>query len=51
LVYPAAQYKRKLFSGYGQVIVQSTGQPGTIVLKATSPGLKQSAIEIKTVDK
>jgi beta-galactosidase len=46
LVYPAASYKRKLFSGYAQVIVQSTGQPGTIVLRATSPGLKQSAIEI-----
>lgn len=51
LVYPAAQYKRKLFSGYAQVIVQSTGLPGTIVLKATSPGLKQSAIEITAADK
>lgn len=51
LVYPAAQYKRKLFSGYAQVIVQSTGQPGTIVLQATSPGLKQSAIEITAADK
>lgn len=50
LVYPAAQYKRKLFSGYAQVIVQSTGQPGIIVLKATSPGLKQSAIEITAAD-
>jgi len=51
LVYSAEQYKRKLFSGYAQVIVQSTGQPGTIVLKAISPGLKQSAIEITAADK
>ncbi len=51
LVYPAEQYKRKLFSGYAQVIVQSTGQPGTIVLKAISPGLKQSALEITAADK
>lgn len=46
LVYPAPPYKRKLFGGYAQVIVQSTGQPGTIILKATSAGLKESAIEI-----
>jgi beta-galactosidase len=46
LVYPAAPYKRKLFNGYAQVIVQSTGRPGTIILKATSPGLKESAVEI-----
>ncbi|WP_426585839.1 beta-galactosidase GalA [Mucilaginibacter sp. R-33] len=51
LVYSAEQYKRKLFSGYAQVIVQSTGQLGTIVLKAISPGLKQSAIEITAADK
>jgi beta-galactosidase len=48
LVYPAAPYKRKLFNGYAQVIIQSTGQPGTIILKATSPGLKESAVEITT---
>lgn len=46
MVYPAAPYKRKLFNGYAQVIVQSTGQPGTIILKATSPGLKESTVEI-----
>ncbi|WP_419698487.1 beta-galactosidase GalA [Mucilaginibacter sp. NFX135] len=48
LVYPAAPYKRKLFNGYAQVIVQSTGQPGTIILKAASPGLKESVVEITT---
>ncbi|AYL99392.1 beta-galactosidase GalA [Mucilaginibacter celer] len=51
LVYPPAPYKRKLFSGYAQVIVQSTGQPGTIVLKASSPGLKSSAFEITAAEK
>ncbi|OCX52992.1 beta-galactosidase [Mucilaginibacter sp. PPCGB 2223] len=51
LVYPAAPYKRKLFNGYAQVIVQSTGQPGTIVLKATSPGIKEHTIEITATDK
>lgn len=51
MVYPAASYKRKLFSGYAQVIVQSTGQPGKITLKATSPGLKESAVEITAGDK
>ncbi|MEZ2338001.1 beta-galactosidase GalA [Mucilaginibacter sp. RCC_168] len=48
LVYPPAPYKRKLFNGYAQVIVQSTGQPGTIILKAGSPGLKESVVEIST---
>ena len=51
LVYPALPYKRKLFNGYAQVIVQSTGQPGTIVLKATSPGLKEHTIEITAVNR
>ncbi|WP_183580620.1 beta-galactosidase GalA [Mucilaginibacter sp. X5P1] len=51
LVYPALPYKRKLFNGYAQVIIQSTGQPGTVVLKATSPGLKEHAIEITAVNR
>jgi beta-galactosidase len=33
---PAGQWKRKLFNGLAQVIVQSTGEPGDIVLKAVS---------------
>jgi beta-galactosidase len=36
IVKPAEQWKRKLFNGLAQVIVQSTGAPGEIVLKATS---------------
>ncbi|SDT03627.1 beta-galactosidase [Mucilaginibacter mallensis] len=51
LVYPALPYKRKLFNGYAQVIVQSTGQPGTIILKAASPGLKEHTIEITAANR
>jgi beta-galactosidase len=36
IVKPAAFWKRKLFNGLAQVIVQSTGEPGEIILKATS---------------
>jgi beta-galactosidase len=32
----AEQWKRKLFNGLAQLIVQSTGKPGQIVLKAMS---------------
>jgi len=52
LLYPAAPYKRKLFNGNAQVIVQSTGQSGRIILKATSPGLKATVVQITaTTDK
>lgn len=43
---PAPLYKRKLFNGLAQVIVQSTFQPGEIILKAESEGLTQSEIKI-----
>jgi beta-galactosidase len=47
IVTPAAAYKRKLFSGLAQVIVQSTGQPGEIIVTATANGLKQATIKIQ----
>jgi beta-galactosidase len=47
LVYPAANYKRKLFNGYAQVIVQTTNEPGDIVIKAESPGLKTAEVKIR----
>ncbi|BET69260.1 beta-galactosidase GalA [Opitutales bacterium ASA1] len=34
---PAPQWTRSTFNGLAQVIVQSTGEPGTITLHATSP--------------
>ncbi|MEO6150482.1 MAG: glycoside hydrolase family 2 TIM barrel-domain containing protein, partial [Mucilaginibacter sp.] len=43
---PAAQWKRKLFNGLAQVIVQPTGQPGEVTLTAASAGLKSSSIKV-----
>lgn len=40
-------YQRKLFSGLAQVIVQSTGEAGEIILTASSDGLKQAEIKIQ----
>jgi len=46
LLYPAPAWKRKLFSGLAQVIVQSTGEAGEIVLTATSQDLKRGELII-----
>jgi beta-galactosidase len=46
LTYPADKWKRKLFNGLAQVIIQSTGEPGQIVLTATSPGVKPAELKI-----
>lgn len=48
VVKPAEQWKRKLFSGLAQVIVQSTGGSGEIVLTANSAGLKPGKVKIQT---
>lgn len=45
----ADQWKRKLFSGLAQVIIQSTGEPGEIELSATSPGLKTGILKVSSV--
>jgi len=44
---PAAGWKRKLFSGLAQVIIQSTGGAGDITLKASSDGLKPATLRLK----
>lgn len=44
IVTPAENYKRKLFNGLAQVIVQTTGEVGEITLTATSKGLKPTEI-------
>lgn len=49
LIYPATDWKRKLFSGYAQVIVESTGEPGEIILSAISQGLNTGELKIKTI--
>jgi beta-galactosidase len=42
----ADQWKRKLFNGLAQIIIQSTGAPGVIELSAKSPGLKTGILKI-----
>lgn len=43
-----ANWKRKLFNGYAQVIVQATDESGKIVLIAKSKNLKVAEISVKT---
>ncbi|MBC2606149.1 beta-galactosidase GalA [Pelagicoccus albus] len=43
---PAEQYKRKAFNGLAQIIVQSTGEAGEIVLKAEGEGLEAVSLII-----
>ncbi len=45
---PSPQWKRSAFNGLAQVILQSTKQPGEIILKATAEGLQQAEIKIQT---
>jgi len=45
---PFQAKERKAFNGLALVIVQSTNEPGRIVLKATSPGLDPAEVKIKT---
>jgi beta-galactosidase len=47
LVYAAPAWRRKLFNGYAQVIVQSTGKVGPITLTAQSPGVKLNIIKLQ----
>ena len=49
IVRPAEQWKRKLFNGLAQVIVQATADEGDIVLTATSNNLKSTSLKIKSL--
>lgn len=49
IITPAAQWKRKLFNGLAQVIVQATGDEGDITLTATSENLKSTSLKIKSI--
>jgi beta-galactosidase len=42
------EWKRSVFNGLAQVIVQSTGQPGEITLTATSSGLSRGLLKLQT---
>lgn len=48
VVYPAEQWKRKVFNGLAQIIIQSTKKAGEITLSADSPGLNLAVMKIKT---
>lgn len=48
IVTAAPAYKRKLFNGLAQVIVQSTYETGEIILKATSDGLRFAEIKLRS---
>ncbi|HAO79125.1 MAG TPA: beta-galactosidase [Verrucomicrobia subdivision 3 bacterium] len=43
----SGDWKRSLFSGLAQVIIQSTQQPGEIVLKASSPGMTSTELKLQ----
>jgi beta-galactosidase len=45
---PAAPWQRRVFNGWAQVIVQSTGQAGEAGLTAKSPGLAPATIRFQT---
>ena len=46
IITPAPSWKRKLFNGLAQVIIQSTGEPGEITVTANSDGLQQQQLKI-----
>jgi beta-galactosidase len=46
---PAEPWKRKVFNGLAQVIVQSNGNPGIITLKATATSLTPSFIKLQAI--
>ena len=47
-VSPSPQWKRRLFHGLAQIIVQSTRQPGELILRATAEGLQEAVTRIQT---
>jgi beta-galactosidase len=47
LTTPAGNWKRSLFSGLAQIIVQSTGQPGEITLIAKSHGVTDGVLKLQ----
>jgi beta-galactosidase len=46
VITPADHWKRRLFSGFAQIIIQSQQVPGDITLVASSPGLIPAEIKI-----
>jgi beta-galactosidase len=48
LIFPAASWKRRLFNGWAQVIIQATGDPGEIILSAKATGIEPAKINIQS---
>ena len=48
IVRPLESWKRSLFNGLAQIIVQSTDRPGEIVLTASSPKLEPASVRLET---
>lgn len=48
VIRPASTWKRSLFNGLAQVIIQTTGQPGEITLTASSPGLIKAVLKLQS---
>jgi beta-galactosidase len=48
LITSAGDWKRSVFNGLAQVIVQSAAQAGELTLTATSPGLAPAVVKIQT---
>jgi len=48
---PADGWKRKVFNGLAQVIVQSTESVGEITLKANAPGLTSAVLKLQVNQK
>lgn len=44
----AKVWKRHLFNGLAQVILQSTGQPGEITVTATAPHISSAVVKVQT---
>jgi beta-galactosidase len=49
VVCPAGQWKRNVFNGLAQIIVQSAAQPGEITLSAASDGLRTGVAKVRTL--
>ena len=47
MITPAALWQRSVFNGLAQIIVQSTGQPGEIMLTAKSQGVTDGVLKIQ----
>lgn len=45
---PSPRWERRLFNGLAQVIVQTTKQPGKLILSASAGGVRQAVVTIRT---